>query len=1259
MREKSGGLIVFIIVFFLSNAGIGQVKNITIASPNAASLGKFVDIPVNYHTGVPEISIPIYTVKQGPLTMPISLSYHAGGLRVAEQASWVGAGWALNAGGVVTRSPRGGIDEKAAVNKSYLKDMGYFNYLYSGSVPGQLAYMEFSNGQFDGEPDLFTFNFNGYGGKFYFRPDGTPVLVPQQDIAIKPLYCKPGVSGCTTTNEYLFGWVITTPDGVKYYFGKTTDVSTDVDPAERTQTYSFVSGASFSESFSSWYLYKVESPDGNSMIALTYAAEDYGFYSLATYPLAVGDAGNGTGMDAVKNLVQGVRLNSITFSNGGNANGTISFIPETTPREDLSSYLSTPTPLHDNSNTNAKALKRIEISTNSICTAFEMSYSYFADNASTQPSVFSSGAAGIITSDRKRLKLNSVQEKSCDNTLVKPAHSFTYYDETSVPRTVSLAVDHWGYYNGATSNTTLIPPLSTNGGYFVTDGGAANRESKWPEMRAGTLQSIKYPTGGTVDITYKNHSAFVEKAMKVVEWSDTKSETLFRTSAKYLFTVSTPTYFQLKISKPNGGDGGTAYLNCTTNSANTLSPAPALGSSSTSPQIDLIVLQPGNYEFYVVSGDNTSYRPIEATLTKYNSYQQYEEVVVGGLRVETTSLNDDVNAVPLVTNYSYTNDLGVAQGVLYSRPNYIALARNNRLNQSGLNGAPPAPSNGCITNGSDYRYFISAGSIHPMTTSQGNHVGYNQVKVSSASGGYSLYQYTTGQNSTGDVSIKSIDKTQCDPFAPNFPPAPELHNFYRGLLRRTAVYNSSDVLLKETFSDPEFTNETVGVNGLIVKFCSGTGLATEYELKTAKKTKSTEVELTYDPTDPSKQPFGVVRETIFNSPNHAMPNKEIIYELTNWNSATKVATKGIVLNESRKTYVADIQVTHTTSPCNTAYSCDQTLTNALSQHLATYTAAKAGCGSNTTCIWNAWQTYTLNVNTARIAYVTCRDNYYQCLTNAGNLASIYNAAGAEVKALLDLKRQNNISPVIETSAWRDGKFMNSSYITYQMFEGNSNYIFPGRQEVIKTSAPSPSTDFVPVSNTNTIITKDVDYKEEETYTFNGGNIAEIIGKNGVRTAYLWGYNSTEPVAQVINAKQNQIYYNSFETAGGIVGDAKTGSKYLASGSYVIPYTPPADGAIYKMSYWYWSASKWNFSGELPFSSTITNGTQLDEIRVYPLGANVTTYTYDIGKGVTSITDHNGLTSYFEYDKLGRFTVERDDTKKIKRNYGYYYKDGGN
>ena len=42
---------------------LNTIGRVSIASPNAASLGKYIDIPVSYNTGIPQVRIPIYTAR--------------------------------------------------------------------------------------------------------------------------------------------------------------------------------------------------------------------------------------------------------------------------------------------------------------------------------------------------------------------------------------------------------------------------------------------------------------------------------------------------------------------------------------------------------------------------------------------------------------------------------------------------------------------------------------------------------------------------------------------------------------------------------------------------------------------------------------------------------------------------------------------------------------------------------------------------------------------------------------------------------------------------------------------------------------------------------------------------------------------------------------------------------------------------------------------------------------------------------------------
>ena len=81
-------------------------------SPQAASQARYIDCPVDLSNGLVEISIPLYEITDGDLRVPITLSYHASGLRPnMRSSSWLGDGWSLSAGPTLSRNIAGGADE--------------------------------------------------------------------------------------------------------------------------------------------------------------------------------------------------------------------------------------------------------------------------------------------------------------------------------------------------------------------------------------------------------------------------------------------------------------------------------------------------------------------------------------------------------------------------------------------------------------------------------------------------------------------------------------------------------------------------------------------------------------------------------------------------------------------------------------------------------------------------------------------------------------------------------------------------------------------------------------------------------------------------------------------------------------------------------------------------------------------------------------------------------------------------------------------
>lgn len=65
----------FFITFLVIHIGWGQTMSVIPPSPNAASLGKYGDIPVSYYTGLANTSILIYSISSRDISLPISLSY--------------------------------------------------------------------------------------------------------------------------------------------------------------------------------------------------------------------------------------------------------------------------------------------------------------------------------------------------------------------------------------------------------------------------------------------------------------------------------------------------------------------------------------------------------------------------------------------------------------------------------------------------------------------------------------------------------------------------------------------------------------------------------------------------------------------------------------------------------------------------------------------------------------------------------------------------------------------------------------------------------------------------------------------------------------------------------------------------------------------------------------------------------------------------------------------------------------------------------
>ena len=170
------------------------------------------------------------------------------------------------------------------------------------------------------------------------------------------------------------------------------------------------------------------------------------------------------------------------------------------------------------------------------------------------------------------------------------------------------------------------------------------------------------------------------------------------------------------------------------------------------------------------------------------------------------------------------------------------------------------------------------------------------------------------------------------------------------------------------------------------------------------------------------------------------------------------------------------------------------------------------------------------------------------------------------------------------------------------------------------------------------------------------------------------------------ATANDIAYTSFESTGSgnlIYASPKTADITSPTGNYcyllssgAVQRTGITSTKSYILSYWFKSGAVvtvaagtqsnvktgptrngWTYT-QLQFTGTttavISGSGFIDEVRMYPVGASMTTYTYNPLFGITSVNDANNKITFYEFDKLSRLKNIKDQNRNITKNLFYNY-----
>ncbi|MBX2922897.1 MAG: hypothetical protein KF746_11935 [Chitinophagaceae bacterium] len=215
------------------------------------------------------------------------------------------------------------------------------------------------------------------------------------------------------------------------------------------------------------------------------------------------------------------------------------------------------------------------------------------------------------------------------------------------------------------------------------------------------------------------------------------------------------------------------------------------------------------------------------------------------------------------------------------------------------------------------------------------------------------------------------------------------------------------------------------------------------------------------------------------------------------------------------------------------------------------------------------------------------------------------------------------------------------------------------------------------------------YKETQSFIYDGnsGIITGVKDESNRSVCNLWGYGNKFVIASVVNANvtSDKLSHTSFEYEGSLNGWSLTGFTshnydQTVTGFEALNMLSPSTSLSYALGMPKpYTLSFWSTTNTI----TVTGGTQsksaptingftyyeyaippstatvaitgigiIDELRLYPASARMSTTTYYVGKGKTSDCDANNRITYYEYDNLGRVRFIKDEKRNIVKMYEY-------
>jgi len=1213
------------------------------ATPQTTALFKAVAAPVSYYTGQPDISIPIYTISQDGVEIPISISFSTSGIFVTEEATSIGLGIRLNWGGSIIRSANGRPDERGLFYEAYkignLKQglpKDYSNtstasfFPYNG-FPASFdtaiereseytaintyndPYAQGSNGvSTDLRPDDFHYNVLGKSGLFKFnQADRKFVTFPLDDIQIDK----------TLANGEIQNFEITKSDGVKIILGDgAIESSTKYNTSVHTNYNLFVP--------QTWFIKKITTLK-NSIIDFSYIDNKYDHTTetrtmtfIPEKPYATYEEHyiQGDDYSATEKLIK-----TIYFKDG-----KLDFVYVSDRTDFPLSHITTGVTQQ------APRLSQIILFdiTNKKIKTFQFYQSYFS--VSLTPSV----------ADRLRLDSLTIQDST---SLVNEKYQFEYNTSDIIPSKQSLNKDRWGYYNGINNERYISSP----------------------DNKMFTIKKITFPTGGERTYDFEENQVpwdnqYMAKLREISnDWFDPYSSNHLIINGSTLYNPygssnqTTSPDFILSGSAPYDnvrtiyGDEFTIQGDTNVNAENiilsgnttfihpeiTLSQLnlwaynieigiqEKVGSTFSDIYYTIIdryrtsppILSTNNFKLTIPSIANGTYRifvrmtspPSYVITTTYPQYTNavltyqktnFHNIRVGGLRVKEIIDRESTNDYK--TTYEYVGLDNYGSGKLVSAPEYKEFISQRII----------TPTGGEVSyNG----YRVSSEPVFPLLQTQGGNVGYTSV----------IKKQIGGTEEIKEEFVYNFIPSLRSGYLKEYFQEAEPKLWQSGKLLSSKKYKNNSVISEDIFyyglsneTDKGFTEE-------ITTNLTSAGLSV-YDLQIDRRFDN-HVMIGYPPT-----PIFTVL--------YAVDSTTTYYDGTftrSFSPAVKIPYF--------KTYSGfDKPKSKTTN--------DYSDTNVITQTENYYYDGLPGSLALS-------RVETVN---SKNEIISSRFYYPQDLTTEPFMTQMVNAY--------------RIGTPVKTQKFKNGIKLFEEKFIYSQDTSTGDLLLP--KFVYSATFPNANSNIVspPVGQ----LEKKITYDQYDMQ----GNLLQYHEEYGLNTAIIWGYNKQYPIAECRNSVISSVAYTSFESAdkgNWTFSDsmithpsAPTGSKGYSLGAGDITKSGLNSGTTYLVSYWKrdsvgtvtvnstsgtsltsrngWILYRHKITGTT--SITVSGTAFVDELRLYPEGAQMKTYTYQPLVGLTSQCDINNKIAYYEYDSFNRLKLIRDQDKNIIKTFDYKYKE---